>query len=283
MLVKEDGARFRLAAGSVALTIDASVGARVVEFSLSGQNVLTPSSVHPETYGSTFWTSPQSAWDWPPPAEIDTDPYRPTVHDDRVVFEGAPSRALGVAVTKSFLVTDEGVVVIEYTVTNRASTGTSLAPWEVTRVAHEGVTFFPCSARIEPPGARRPPESMPIGGLLWILHERPAPEDQKLYASGSKGWLAHATAGFLFVKTFPEVASGAAAPGEAEVEIFVNRSPRYVELEQQGAFAALAPGASVSWTVEWRLVPLPADAAPLPGDAALVRAVERTLATCKRR
>jgi hypothetical protein len=265
------------------LTIDASVGARVIELSLSGQNVLTPASLHPESYGSTFWTSPQSAWGWPPPAEIDTDPYRATMYRDRVVFEGAPSRALGIAVTKSFRMSDEGKVAIEYTMTNRGSDNVTLAPWEVTRVAHEGVTFFPCAVRIEPPGARRPPGSTAIGGLLWIAHEAPAPEDQKLYANGSRGWLAHATASFLFVKTFPELESGAAAPDEAEVEIFVNRSPRYVELEQQGAFAALAPGASVAWTVEWRLVALPEDVTPAIGNSALIRAVEGVVATSRRR
>jgi hypothetical protein len=267
--VTQEGSRFRLASGDIALTIDASVGARVVEFSLLGRNVLTTPSLHPESYGSTFWTSPQSDWDWPPPAEIDVDPYRATVHDGQVVFEGSPSRALGIAVTKSFRVDDDGLVAIEYTVINRGATSRSLAPWEVTRVAHEGVTFFSCAARIEPPGARRPPDSLSRGELLWIVHDRPAPEDQKLYAQGSRGWLAHATASFLFVKTFPAVSPSAVAPGEGEVEIFVNRSPRYVELEQQGACAPLAPGEARSWEVTWRLGTLPAGAAPVIGDPVL--------------
>jgi hypothetical protein len=279
VLVTREGSRFCLAAGDIALKIDASVGARIVEFSLSGQNVLTTESLHPACYGSTFWTSPQSAWGWPPPAEIDTDPYRPTVSDECVVFEGAPSCALGIAVTKSFHVGEDGVVGIEYTATNRGSTRTSLAPWEVTRVAHEGVTFFSCEARIEPPGARRPPDSARMGEILWIAHDRPAPEDQKLYATGSQGWLAHATSDFLFVKTFPVIAPDAVAPDEGEVEIFVNRSPRYVELEHQGAFAPLEPGAAVNWTVEWHLVALPADAAPVIGDPALFRFVESIFAT----
>ena len=51
-----------LAAAGVAIDIDASVGARVVGFSLGGQSVLAGPAVHPESYGSTFWPSPQSAW-----------------------------------------------------------------------------------------------------------------------------------------------------------------------------------------------------------------------------
>src|SRR5262249_23510173 len=158
-----------------------------------------------------------------------------------IVLEGLPDRTLGVGVTKDFRISDEGVVAIEYTITNHGTGSVSLAPWEVTRVAHEGVTFFPCAERVSPPGARRPPENVQIGDLLWIAHERQAPEDQKLYTNGSRGWLAHATPTFLFVKTFPALKPGAAAPDEGEVEIFVNRSPRYVELEQQGPYAPLAP------------------------------------------
>jgi hypothetical protein len=279
VLVTREGPRFRLAAGDIALEIDASVGARIVEFSLSGQNVLATESLHPACYGSTFWTSPQSAWGWPPPAELDTDPYRPTVSAECVVFEGAPSRVLGIAVAKSFHVSEDGVVAIDYTATNRGSTSISLAPWEVTRVAHEGVTLFSCEARIEPPGARRPPLSARIGEILWIAHDRPAPEDQKLYANGSRGWLAHATSEFLFLKTFPAIAPSAVAPDEGEIEIFVNRSPRYVELEQQGAFAPLEPGGAISWAVKWHLGPLPRGAEAAVGDAILMRGVERIVFT----
>ena len=271
-----DHSRYRLAARDVVIEIDARAGARVVEFSLAGRNLLTTTEVHPESYGSTFWPSPQSLWGWPPPPELDAEPYRASANDDSIVFEGAPSRALGIAVTKYFHMSPEGVVTVVYTMTNHGRTHVAAAPWEVTRVAHHGVTFFPFAARVEPPGARPAPHYTAAHGLLWLTHQASVSEDQKLYANGSRGWMAHATAHGLFVKVFPSIAP-AVAPGEAEVEVFVNQSPPYVELEQQGAFVSLAPGRPVTWTVEWHLVPLPAGAPLTVGEPRLLHAVEGIL------
>jgi hypothetical protein len=269
--------RFRLSAGEVALVVDARAGARVVEYSLAGANVLTTREVHPENHGSTFWTSPQSAWDWPPPAEIDVEAYRAAVIGERAVFEGAPSRLLGIAVTKAFSMSDTGAVSIEYMMTNRGTTSIAVAPWEVTRVAQEGVTFFPSSHRAQPPGARPPVAHSEIDGIVWVAHERPVAQDQKLYAGGSRGWVAHAAAGRLFVKAFPPVKSSPVAPGEAEIEIFSNQHPHYVELEQQGALTTLAPGDGASWAVAWHLVALPEGLVPRAGAPELVAAVEAVL------
>jgi hypothetical protein len=271
-----DHSRYRFAARDVVIEIDGRVGARVVEFSLAGRNVLTTSATHPESFGSTFWPSPQSLWGWPPPPELDSEPYRATANDHSVVFEGAPSRTLGIAVTKYFHLAPDGVVTVVYTMTNHGRTHLAVAPWEVTRVAHEGVTFFPFASRSEPPGARPAPDHVTSHGLMWLPHGAPVPEDQKLYANGSRGWLAHATAHQLFVKVFPTI-SPAVAPGEAEVEVFVNHSPPYVELEQQGAFVSLAPGRPVTWTVEWHLVPLPIGTPLTVAEPTLVHIVECVL------
>ncbi len=54
--------------------VNAQIGGRITTFSLDGKNVLTGPSVNPDNYGSTFWTSPQSDWDWPPIPEIDNLP-----------------------------------------------------------------------------------------------------------------------------------------------------------------------------------------------------------------
>jgi len=44
-----------------------------------------------------------------------------------------------------------------------------------------------------------------------------------------------------------------AAPGEAEIQVYVNQGKTYIEIESQGAYTALAPGESLSWTVRWYL------------------------------
>jgi hypothetical protein len=42
-----------------------------------------------------------------------------------------------------------------------------------------------------------------------------------------------------------------------------------VEVEQQGAYAELAPGASSAWTVHWFLRKLPVELDAAPGSTAL--------------
>src|ERR1700690_2764216 len=72
---------YTLQMGPIKLVIDASVGARITEFSYDGTNVLTGPDVNPTNYGSTFWPSPQSSWyaatNLPPIPAIDNQPYTP--------------------------------------------------------------------------------------------------------------------------------------------------------------------------------------------------------------
>ena len=47
-----------------------------------------------------------------------------------------------------------------------------------------------------------------------------------------------------------------------------------MELEAQGAYGPIAPGASMSWTVRWALAKLPAAIEPDVGSVSLVGFVE---------
>ena len=251
------------------LVVDAAAGARITSLSLqdggSGARLeaLSDSAVDADNYGSTFWTSPQSDWDWPPPPEIDRDPY--AVVDASalaITLRGSPSPRLGVSVTKHHSVDDEREgFALRYSVFNASDSPKRYAPWEVTRVPARGVTFFPARGR-------------PFGGLnldqqgttatttattTWFAHDPAAfpGEGRKAFADTRGGWLAHAAGRLLFVKQFDEVSVEARAPGQGEIEIYAN--DRYVELEVQGAYTTIAPGASVSWTVAWFLRVLPKD------------------------
>lgn len=57
---------------SLRMVVDAAIGGRIMEFSCHGRNALVTGGPQ---FGSTFWISPQSLWDWPPPVEIDSAPY----------------------------------------------------------------------------------------------------------------------------------------------------------------------------------------------------------------
>ena len=61
------------------------------------------------------------------------------------------------------------------------------------------------------------------------------------------------------MKKFQDLQPEQPAPGEAEVQVYVNRGKTYIELESQGAYTLLQPGESLSWTVRWYLLPVDKD------------------------
>ena len=116
-------------------------------------------------------------------------------------------------------------------------------------------------------------------GVVWFRHDPAAfKQGVKGFADGSEGWLAHVDGDLLFVKVFADVPRQAQAPKEAEIEIYVDGAGRFVEVEQQGAYAELAPGASSSWPVRWLLRKLPAGMPVAPGSAELLSWVRTIVA-----
>ena len=75
---------------------------------------------------------------------------------------------------------------------------------------------------------------------------------------------------------YPDIQPADAAPGEAEIELYTNSS--YVEVEQQGALAAIAPGGELTWTVRWKLRRVPGGTMMAAGDAALAAFANAALA-----
>jgi hypothetical protein len=252
-----DGMRFE---------VDPQAGGRVTSFSLGGFDVLAGADVDASSYGSTFWTSPQSDWGWPPPAEVDRFPYSLVSQEDTLTLTGGPSLALGVRVTKQFS-TDRarGAMVLKYTIHNHGKTPRRYAPWEVSRVHARGLTFFPSG---QPSTGPLAVERLESG--TWFVHDPDVLNEtgQKAFSCGTQGLLAHAAGGVLYVKSFPQVPLELQAPGEAEIEVYANN--RYVEVEVQGPYSVIDPGASVTWTVRWSLRKIPPSIVPFPGNAELL-------------
>ena len=257
----------------VRLEVDARAGGRVTSLRRGVVEVLSGRDVDPDNYGSTFWTSPQSDWGWPPPAEIDRAPYAVDAGGEAIVMTGAPHPALGLRVTKRVSVdrARRGFA-LEYTIHNATDAPKTCAPWEVTRVPPGGLTFFPAGSL----GAG----ALPLekrAGAFWFAYDgatasRLPADGLKAFATGDRGWLAHAAGGLLFVKRFVQVPREMQAPGEAEIEVYAN--PRYVELEAQGPYATIAPAASVSWTVVWLVREVPRGVRVETGSADLVACAE---------
>jgi hypothetical protein len=258
----------------------------VSAFSLNGDDMLIDSRVN-RLYGSTFWPSPQSAWDgsWPPPGAIDPLDYPGGEYEMDPDFDGVSitltsevDADYNLQVVKKFTADLENFAIdLEYTL--RSTSGTQRwAPWEITRVYPEGLTFFPMgSGSIATASGNQPLKTTEdANGIVWFEHTESAMSDDpvseqnyKVYTDGSDGWMANARDDLLFVKKFEDIGSGDSADGHGEIEIYC-LGMVYQEMEQQGAEQSIGSGNEIVWNVKWYLRSVPDDAAVEVGNEALV-------------
>jgi hypothetical protein len=261
----------------VSIDVDAATGGRVTALRVAGRNLLSGPEIDPGNYGSTFWTSPQSAWGWPPVPEIDHAPYRTERASGALVLRGRPSATLGVSIEKRFQADrGRGALVSEFRIHNHGAAPVKMAPWQITRVATGGLTFFPTGTGIFPPSNLTVHETTDI---TWYAYDAVAITDhQKLFTDGREGWLAHIDGDALLLKTFEVVPRARQAPGEAQIEIYANPTHTYVEIEAQGPYGEIAPGAALVWPVVWLVRRLPASLPREAGSPALAEHVRALVA-----
>ena len=245
-----------LSVGDVKMIVDPEKGGKILSLKYKEQEVISQSR-WPESFGSTFWTSPQKEWNWPPVPEFDKQAYQ-VVHSDaqHLAVASPVSERLGLSVGKDFT-TDAatGAFVVTYSIKNEGQEARRVAPWEITRVTNgDGVIFFAPTDSIWPAGLMN---FETAEGAAWYVTDE-APQNRKVNADG-RGWLAYSADGLLLVKQFQDLQAGQPAPEEAEVQVYVNRGKTYIELESQGAYTLLQPGESLSWTVRWCLLPVSKD------------------------
>lgn len=264
VLGQDTEGKYTLSNGHLQMVIDAERGAKILSLKYDDQEVISQSR-WPESFGSTFWTSPQKEWNWPPVSEIDKQPY--TVEKDGKVLRmtSGVSDRLKYRIRKEFSVDEkDGAFVITYSIINESNETRQVAPWEITRVKNEGgLIFFEAPAdSIWPAGLMNFTNAQ---GAAWYVADE-AQQNRKVNADG-KGWLAYLANGLLLVKRFEDLDATQPAPGEAEVQVYVNRGKTYIELENQGPYSTLQPQQQLSWTVRWYL--LPYDGSPTPSEALL--------------
>ena len=246
---QEDGL-YRIVNDDVTMTVDAQHGGKILSFKLGDAEVPNQGRF-PNSFGSTFWTSPQAEWNWPPVAEYDTKPFSAAVEDGALVLTGEKSERFGYRIRKRFETNpEEGSIVITYTIVNESGETRRVAPWEISRVPNGGVVFFDAPA-VEPANNM---EGLPFTfshGTAWYVMDE-ASMNRKINADG-RGWLAFSAGGLMLIKAFDNIDAAQAAPGEAEIQIYANPGKTFVEIEEQGPYTTLAPGASLDWTVRWFL------------------------------
>ena len=237
--------------GDVTMTITPEKGAKITSLKYQDQEVISQLR-WPESFGSTFWTSPQKEWNWPPVFELDKGVYEVVEKDGHLVMTSPVSEKLKYRVRKDFS-TDkkDGAIVITYSIINESGEERKVAPWEITRVPNAGVIKFDAPVEsIWPAGLMNFEQK--DGVACYAADE--APQNRKVNADG-KGWLSYENNGLVLTKKFADLKADEPAPGEAEIQVYVNRGKTYIELESQGAYTTLAPGAELSWTVRWYLQP----------------------------
>ena len=271
-----NGTVYTFTFGNTVFAVDAAKAGRIVTFSLVGKNILTAAkNSQDNNWGSTFWPSPQSAWNWPPPAELDPNPYTAFLCGAALSMTSQTSAALGLSVTKQFSVdASTGVVTINYGLVNHGTQARSVAPWEITRVAAGGLTFFPMGDGSPTKGTQDLLNLQIADGVAWFAYNAASiTNEQKVFADGREGWIAHVDGNLLLVKAFTNTLATQAAPGEAEIELYTDAGHSYIEVENQGAYVSVAPGATSTWTVRWFLRLLDPSVSVQPGSPDLLGVV----------
>jgi hypothetical protein len=269
--------------GDLYFEVATSTAGRVTSARIGQSELLTGPTVDPANYGSTFWTSPQADWSWPPLTEMDSAAFTVTVTEDSCTMVGPKVVAAthpnvdGLSLTKKFSADfAKQAVAITYTITNQGTASKRVAPWEITRVAGGGLTFYASDSA--PSAGTMPLLTTTTGaGCVWFKHSASV-QESKLFGDG-KGWIAHVTAqNLILIKTFPDIQQAQAATGEAEIEIYsAPPAKNYVEVENQGAISDIPAGGTLNWTVRWYLRTLPATVMATAGNADLVTFVTQTI------
>jgi hypothetical protein len=270
---------YKFAFGDVVMEVDAMTGGRVSSLSLSGTDLMVAPATDATTWGSVFWPSPRSAWTpstWPPPPELDNDPFTATVSGNDLTLSGPTDTAMSMAILKDYAADGStGWITINYTI--KSSKSQKAAPWEVTRVKRGGMVFFPLGTASSLMAG--PLTVTQSNGIVWFDDSSMTATSTggaKLVADGAMGWDAYVLGDNLFLKKFTDTAASAAAPGEGEICIFPGAT--WIEYEVEGAYTQIAANGTLPWKMQWKVVKIPSSVTVAVGSASLVSFAEQQAA-----
>jgi len=271
-----DGDLYSLQVANVYFEVDAGYGAQISSFQLNDQEILFP-IVPPGMGGSTFWHSPQNDWGWPPATVLDSKPYTGGIEENYIILQSGTENNFKVSFTKTFYgnSSDTSITII-YNINNMGTSATTLAPWEVTRVPAEGITFWPMGEGSVTGDLAEYTEI--IGDLAWYGFEASDIGSRKFFSDGDEGWFAHVDEdSVLFIKQFANVPYGSEAPTEGEIELWLTGDHSYIELENQGEYAEIPVEYQSEYLVKWYLRKLPKNISIAVGNQELVDYVNRVI------
>ena len=266
---------FTININNVFVAIDAKVGARIISLKIDGIELLSSKEVNSRNYGSTLWLAPEGKWKGQ--GVLDNGDYKAVYFKGKdLTLKSKRDTLRGFLFSKQFHgdITDTSIT-ISYTITNISKDMQEVAPWEVTRVPTGGLVFSQKGYGNDIPKSNKMyplPNVYDSIGIIWYPYDSSTLSAQKLFMEG-EGWIAYVNNGVIFIKKFPVIKPDQAAPGEKNVEIYVNKQKSYIELENQGVYQQLSTNNSLNYQVKWYLRRLPENIQVQIGNKALVEYV----------
>jgi hypothetical protein len=274
IIISENGS-YIINSGNKNMTIDPKEGGRITSFKLGNYEFLTAKSIYPVSYGSTFWPSPQSNWNWPPPLVLDSEPYQAENNGKLIKVTSGKDAATGFQFIKEFSAGKKNRLDITYSIVNITKEVKKVAPWEVTRTHKGGLLFFPIGETFTGKKSFDQALTETINGVVWYKVEKEGQKNKLLnIADGSEGWVAYAIDGKLFIKKFKDIKPAMFAPGEAEISFYISAEEEdFIEIEIQGEYNSIRPGDKSVFKVEWTAADIPSNIKVEKGSKELVEFV----------
>ncbi len=239
--------------------IDESFGGRISSLKLGDEEIMFVDRGYSDgiLWGSTLWPSPQSVWGWPPSTTLDSDPYSGIITGNYLILTSNVDSDSKLRFKKTFYASQQDTSVnILYAIINEGQETQNEAAWEVTRVPAGGISFFPSGEGSVTGNLAAYVET--INNVSWYEYESSDAGNRKFFSDGNNGWFAHVNDdSLLFIKQFRNVHHDSVAPGENEIELWLNGDHAYIELENQSKYDSIAPGDSILYEAKWYLRQIP--------------------------
>jgi hypothetical protein len=270
---------YRLRNDSVELVVTSDVGPRIIRFGFLGDNELVEFPAQLGRTGGADFRLYGGHRLWHAPERVDrtyypdNGPVAVAESERGLQLVQPPEPTTGIQKEMEIaLAPSEAYARVLHRLRNRSLWTVELGVWALTAMAPGGTAVIPL-----PPRGRHPEDLPPRSTLtLWAYTDLSDPRwrwgrqylllrsdpgltsPQKLGASVSDGWVAHARRGHLFVKTFAHIPAATYPDFGSSVEVFTDAA--MLELETLGPLTRLEPGGTAEhlecWHL-WRDVPTP--------------------------
>jgi Secretion system C-terminal sorting domain len=271
-----NGSKCSIQVANVYFEVDPTYGGRITSLKLDTKEILFVDN-SADNWGSTFWQSPQSAWNWPPSTALNSLAYSGGIKGDSINIISAIDDTYNTKLKfRKILYADlsDTSITLKYYMINTGASSNSFAPWEITRVPVGGMDFFPDSGGIT--GALAS-QFTKIGDASWLNYTGSS-SGIKCFGNSKENWTAWINSdSSVFIKKFSNVPPGTEASGESEVEYYYAGPGAYYELENQGEYSLINAGDSLKWVMKWYVRKLPKNINKTKGSVDLVNFVRKVV------